>query len=131
MFAPAGARRADCRASGDSLLCEGDPDNPVDATDARKTNHAFLDDIAHAGDAAPGDSGGRRRSSAAHYITGDGRGNENIGLTSVHHVFHAEHNRVRDDIDDVQATPSLRRRTRAPRPPAGATASGCSRRRAS
>jgi len=30
---------------------------------------------------------------AAHYVTGDGRGNENIGLTAVHHVFHAEHNR--------------------------------------
>jgi Ca2+-binding RTX toxin-like protein len=28
----------------------------------------------------------------AHIITGDGRGNENIGLTSVHHVFHEEHN---------------------------------------
>lgn len=29
----------------------------------------------------------------AHFITGDGRGNENIGLTAVHHVFHSEHNR--------------------------------------
>ncbi|NOU26259.1 MAG: heme peroxidase, partial [Methylotenera sp.] len=29
-----------------------------------------------------------------HYITGDGRGNENIGLTTVHTVFHAEHNRL-------------------------------------
>lgn len=29
----------------------------------------------------------------AHYITGDGRGNENIGLTAVHHIFHSEHNR--------------------------------------
>jgi len=28
-----------------------------------------------------------------HFITGDGRGNENIGLTAVHHVFHSEHNR--------------------------------------
>ncbi|MEP3329230.1 peroxidase family protein [Sedimentitalea sp.] len=28
-----------------------------------------------------------------HFLTGDGRGNENIGLTAVHHVFHAEHNR--------------------------------------
>ncbi len=28
----------------------------------------------------------------AHIITGDGRANENIGLTSVHHVFHEEHN---------------------------------------
>jgi Ca2+-binding RTX toxin-like protein len=28
-----------------------------------------------------------------HFVTGDGRGNENIALTTVHHVFHAEHNR--------------------------------------
>ena len=28
----------------------------------------------------------------AHFIVGDGRGNENIGLTSVHQIFHAEHN---------------------------------------
>lgn len=30
----------------------------------------------------------------AHYITGDGRGNENIALTTVHTVFHSEHNRL-------------------------------------
>ena len=29
-----------------------------------------------------------------HFITGDGRGNENIGLTAVHTVFHSEHNRL-------------------------------------
>ncbi|MEQ1696450.1 MAG: peroxidase family protein [Hyphomicrobiaceae bacterium] len=29
-----------------------------------------------------------------HFITGDGRGNENIGLTAVHTVFHNEHDRV-------------------------------------
>ncbi|ODT66143.1 MAG: hypothetical protein ABS75_28410 [Pelagibacterium sp. SCN 63-23] len=34
-----------------------------------------------------------------HFITGDGRGNENIGLTAVHHVFHSEHNR---QVRDVQ-----------------------------
>ena len=28
-----------------------------------------------------------------HFITGDGRGNENIGLTAVHTIFHSEHNR--------------------------------------
>ncbi len=33
-----------------------------------------------------------------HFITGDGRGNENIGLTAVHHVFHSEHNRQVDDV---------------------------------
>jgi Ca2+-binding RTX toxin-like protein len=30
----------------------------------------------------------------SHFITGDGRGNENIGLTAVHTIFHSEHNRV-------------------------------------
>ena len=33
-----------------------------------------------------------------HFITGDGRGNENIGLTTVHHVFHAEHNRQVESV---------------------------------
>lgn len=33
-----------------------------------------------------------------HFITGDGRGNENIGLTAVHHVFHSEHNRQVEDV---------------------------------
>ena len=32
-----------------------------------------------------------------HFITGDGRGNENIGLTTVHTVFHSEHNRLVED----------------------------------
>jgi hypothetical protein len=30
----------------------------------------------------------------SHFITGDGRGNENIGLTTVHSIFHSEHNRA-------------------------------------
>src|SRR5690606_38148747 len=30
----------------------------------------------------------------AHYVAGDGRANENVGLTAVHHVFHSEHNRL-------------------------------------
>ncbi|MDB5747235.1 MAG: Hemolysin-type calcium-binding region, partial [Massilia sp.] len=29
-----------------------------------------------------------------HFITGDGRGNENIGLTSIHAIFHSEHDRL-------------------------------------
>ncbi len=48
----------------------------------------------------------------AHFITGDGRGNENIGLTAVHHVFHAEHNRLVGEIKDVILEP---RRARARR----------------
>ena len=34
----------------------------------------------------------------AHYITGDGRGNENIGLSAVHHVFHSEHNHTVEQV---------------------------------
>ncbi|MGV2981679.1 peroxidase family protein [Camelimonas sp. ID_303_24] len=37
----------------------------------------------------------------AHFIAGDGRANENIGLTAIHHVFHAEHNRVVEHAKDV------------------------------
>ena len=37
----------------------------------------------------------------AHYIAGDGRVNENIGLTTVHHIFHSEHNRLVDHTKDV------------------------------
>ncbi len=39
-----------------------------------------------------------------HYIAGDGRVNENIGLTTIHHVFHEEHNfQVRNLQDAIQA----------------------------
>ena len=39
----------------------------------------------------------------AHFIAGDGRVNENIGLTAVHHVFHAEHNRLVEHTKEVVA----------------------------
>lgn len=92
---------------------------------AARTGHAFLDDIAHTAvpvkDAngqlvadADSDAGNqvamdmRGRSTEydnelldAHYITGDGRGNENIGLSAVHHIFHSEHNR---QVEDIKAT---------------------------
>lgn len=37
----------------------------------------------------------------AHFIAGDGRANENIGLTTIHHIFHSEHNRVVEHAKDV------------------------------
>jgi len=97
---------------------EGDPDNPISTQGAVRTGHAFLDDIAHnavpvivngqlvadndsevGNDVAVNLMTGRNLEYDnelldAHYITGDGRGNENIGLTAVHHVFHSEHNRL-------------------------------------
>ena len=107
-----------------SGVIEGDPtaNGGLGVTipaNAGRTGHAFLDDIAHS--ANPRDSSGALLTADAdedigddgnaatydnelldtHYITGDGRGNENIGLTTVHHVFHSEHNRLTEHIKDV------------------------------
>jgi Ca2+-binding RTX toxin-like protein len=83
---------------------------------AERTGHAFLDDIAHTaapvGKLSDGDIEiGLKNLDPdhfydqalldAHFITGDGRGNENIGLTAVHHVFHAEHNRLMTHTQEV------------------------------
>jgi Ca2+-binding RTX toxin-like protein len=79
-------------------------------TTALRTGHAFLDDIAHAAAPKPGEPYDAALLDA-HFMTGDGRGNENIGLTAVHHVFHAEHNRVAKNIDDIlTANPTLKAR---------------------
>lgn len=91
-----------------------------------RTGHAFLDDIAHS--AAPGSFTSPKAKDAntivnppgpplpageyddelldAHFIAGDGRANENIGLTSVHFLFHAEHNRLVKHLQDDVITPS-------------------------
>ncbi|MGA1303867.1 MAG: peroxidase family protein, partial [Cyanobium sp.] len=102
----------------DGTLLEGNLAAPVSTANALRTSHAFLDDIAHnanpgAGKVADADT---TVSTAAtvqpagtydnelldlHYITGDGRGNENIALTGIHSVFHSEHNRLVDHVKDV------------------------------
>ena len=96
----------------------------LEAVGALRTGRAFLNDIAH--HAAPGfvdtnrngiqdagevlqtadtDPGVGNDGDAttyddemlnAHFVTGDGRGNENIALTTVHSIFHSEHNRLVD-----------------------------------
>ncbi|MGF0336471.1 peroxidase family protein, partial [Ectopseudomonas toyotomiensis] len=110
--------------TGGGLVSAG-PGGVEVPNDVIRTNHAFLDDIAHNanpfnsqtgalktadGDDAVGLTLGGGQSSGntyddelldAHFITGDGRGNENIGLTAIHHVFHAEHNRVVAHTKDV------------------------------
>ncbi|CAB4889650.1 unannotated protein [freshwater metagenome] len=95
-------------------VVEGNLANPVATTNAVRTGHAFLDDIAHT--AAPGTKTPDADSIVGnqpptgtyddellgvHFITGDGRGNENIGLTSVHTVFHLEHNRLMADMQSI------------------------------
>ena len=112
--------------AGNPILTEGNLAAPIDPSvvGAARTGTAFLDDIAHA--AVPvlaggelqadddsetgysGDFGPRGTQTAydnelldAHYINGDGRGNENIGLTSIHHIFHSEHNRIAEQVKEV------------------------------
>ena len=123
---------------------EGNPAAPITTAGAgRSTGHAFLDDIAH--DAVPGtkDPDGDPDVNAidvarpagtyddelldAHFITGDGRGNENIGLTAIHTMFHSEHNRLADDIDACSRRPAARSRPASRPQAAGAIRSACSR----
>ncbi|VVP33437.1 hypothetical protein PS900_04477 [Pseudomonas fluorescens] len=105
-------------------LVEGNRAAPISLASAVSTGHGFLDDIAH--NAAPVVVGGVLQADAdiavgnaqitdgvgnnltydnelldAHYIAGDGRANENIGLTTVHHVFHSEHNRLVQQTKDT------------------------------
>ncbi|MEO8243388.1 MAG: peroxidase family protein [bacterium] len=61
-------------------------------------NHAFAGPISDLVHSAVGDI--LMASVGDHYIAGDGRANENFGLTSIHHVFHEEHNfQVQNLID--------------------------------
>ncbi|WP_235199936.1 peroxidase family protein [Pseudomonas monteilii] len=105
-------------------LVEGDRNAPISLANAVSTGHGFLDDIAHnaapvvvggvlqadadtaVGNAQPVGPGGNNLTYDnelldAHYIAGDGRVNENIGLTAVHHVFHSEHNRLVQQTKDT------------------------------
>ncbi|WP_223544079.1 peroxidase family protein [Pseudomonas sp. A-B-19] len=106
--------------TADDVLVEGDPAAPISLVNAVRTGHQFLIDIAHT--AVPVDSqtgaplladvdnvaGGPVAAGFydnelldAHYIAGDGRVNENIGLTTVHSIFHSEHNRLVQHTKDV------------------------------
>ncbi|MDM0024029.1 peroxidase family protein [Variovorax saccharolyticus] len=93
-------------------LASGSPGAPINASLAIRTGHAFLNDIAHEANPVNSQNGQPLAADSddviglseagtydnelldAHYIAGDGRVNENIALTAVHHVFHSEHNRL-------------------------------------
>ncbi len=112
--------------TGDDIVIEGDPNAngglgvaiPIDAP---RTGHPFLADIAHAANPFSSQTGAPLAADAddvintgpqpagtyddellaEHFMAGDGRANENIGLTAVHHIFHSEHNRLVGHIKDV------------------------------
>ncbi|MEG2961407.1 MAG: peroxidase family protein, partial [Janthinobacterium sp.] len=103
------------------VLASGTPEAPITTAGAVRTGHAFLDDIAHNANQVNSQTGAMLAADDdsvindgplqpgtyddelldRHYITGDGRGNENVALTSVHHVFHSEHNR---QVEEIKAT---------------------------
>ncbi|MHA6967445.1 peroxidase family protein [Glutamicibacter bergerei] len=95
-------------------LQPGDRTTPLSTEGSLTANASFLDDIAHGATPllvdnpvdpdGPQIPGYDNVALENHYITGDGRGNENIGLTSIHHVFHSEHNRVTAQIKDELET---------------------------
>lgn len=95
---------------------EGNLGTPVLSTQAVKLSQSFLDDIAHGATPLPGTDpdappGYDNVLLGEHFITGDGRGNENIGLTAVHHVFHSEHNRLVAHIQSIlDENPDLKAR---------------------
>jgi beta-lactam-binding protein with PASTA domain/Ca2+-binding RTX toxin-like protein len=106
-----------------NTMVEGNPAAPIPTTGAQRTAHAFLDDIAHNAvptglapdvDLVPNPITVPRPAGTydnelldAHFVTGDGRGNENIALTAVHTVFHSEHNRLRENINQLINTPGF------------------------
>ncbi|NYI46605.1 hypothetical protein BJ993_003685 [Nocardioides aromaticivorans] len=120
-------------------LVEGDLDSPVAVpANVLHFDTPFLTDIAHNADPSPQDTDhnpgtppvppvpdANDTPSAdfasqpagtyddemldAHFACGDGRCNENIALSTIHQVFHSEHNRLVDEIDQIltnDTTPS-------------------------
>jgi hypothetical protein len=105
---------------------EGNPADPLDLSVVNpiRTGHQFLIDVAH-GASPIGDTGEVLTADGddivntappaagtyddelldAHYMAGDGRVNENIGLTAVHAIFHSEHNRLVDHTKSVLLAP--------------------------
>src|SRR4029450_11737336 len=105
---------------GTTSLVEGNTAAPISLANAVRTGHQFLIDVANAASPVNSQTGAALTPDAdtvaggtpspgtydnelldAHYMAGDGRVNENIGLTAVHQIFHSEHNRLVDHVKDV------------------------------
>ncbi len=129
-FVPGPARGLPQYVTGSGLV-EGDRANPVPVpADVVHIQTPFLTDIAHNADPSPADTDNNPATPkvapipdadttasadfasqapgtyddemlAAHFIAGDGRVNENIALTSIHQVFHSEHDRLVGQVKQV------------------------------
>ncbi len=98
-FVPGPARGLPQYVTGTGLV-EGNTAAPVTApANVLHFDTPFLADIAHAAD--PSQPGYDAALLDRHYVAGDGRVNENIGLTAIHQIFQSEHNRLVADIQRV------------------------------
>ena len=128
-FIPGPARGMPMVIFPDNTTVEGDPAANsglgISLVGASRIGTAFLNDIAHA--AGPGSTATPKTPDAdsltggsldpvapgeyddellgIHFICGDGRCNENIALTSIHQIFHSEHDRLVGDIEATLALP--------------------------
>jgi Ca2+-binding RTX toxin-like protein len=121
-------------ANGNPVLVEGDTAHPVPVpSNVVHFDTPFLTDIAHNADPSPQDVDNDPRTPPvapvpdadntpsadfahqppgtyddemlnAHFTAGDGRVNENIALTTIHQIFHSEHDRLVTDIDHTLST---------------------------
>ena len=114
----------------DLALTEGNLANPVaPPANVQRIGIAFLDDIAHNANPYNGQTGANLTADAndtagtpasqvtrgeydnemldQHFVAGDGRVNENIGLTAIHQVFHSEHNRLTEYMQKLVTDLSL------------------------
>ncbi len=122
-FVPGPLRGLPQYVTANSGLVEGNTAAPVPVpSDALHFDTPFLTDIAHNAEPKPGlvpdaDTTASANFAAqptgtyddemldVHFIAGDGRVNENIGLTAIHQVFHSEHDRLVGDIETTLAAP--------------------------
>ncbi|WP_345075681.1 peroxidase family protein, partial [Paeniglutamicibacter cryotolerans] len=114
----------------DRTLTEGNLSDPVaPPANVQRIGLAFLDDIAHNANPFDGRTGAALTPDSdntastpssnqpsgtyddemldTHFIAGDGRVNENIGLTAIHQVFHSEHNRLSGYMQDLLTSLNL------------------------
>ncbi|HEY0424279.1 MAG TPA: peroxidase family protein, partial [Rhodopila sp.] len=88
------------------ILREGNLAAPI-STDANtlRTGNAFINDMAQGASPVDPQFGQpvpyNHALLDAHYVAGDGRVNENIGLTAIQNIFHSEHDRILASIQKL------------------------------
>ncbi len=133
-FIPGTARGLPQYVLKDGTMLEGNTASPVPApANVRHFDTPFLTDIAHNADPSPQDTDHNPATPPVdptpdpdttiqtdftqqapgtyddelldtHFTAGDGRVNENIALTTIHQIFHSEHDRLVDDINHTLTT---------------------------